>query len=148
MKVFDGAAKVQSLQIPDSVKTFPDYKNHFYEHIKSVTRNVARYDLVFDIYLSNSLKSTTRTKRGSSVAFKTSTPLPKNWHTFLSNSENKTKLFKFLAVKDDLVDFHVYQDVVVTDVDNVTVLHSATPNSLDIEDIYPSDHEEADSRMF
>ena len=150
VKVFDAAAKVQSIKIPDSVKTFADYKVHFYKHIKAVTTNIARWDLIFDRYLSNSLKCTARAKRGSAAAinFKTSTPIPKSWHTFLSNSDNKTKLFKFLALRDDMVSFHAYQDAVVTDTEGVTVLHSSTADSLGIENIQPSNHEEADSRIF
>ena len=124
MKVFDAAAKIKSLRIPDSVKTFKDYKMYFYSHIKSQTSNIARFDLIFDYYI-NSLKSTARAKRGSSISikFRSETSLPKNWHGFLTNQDNKTALFEFLAVKDAFFDCHIYQDAVVTNGRNVLVLH-------------------------
>ena len=68
MKVFDAAAKIKSLRIPDSVKTFKDYKMYFYSHIKSQTSNIARFDLIFDCYINNSLKSTARAIRGLSTS--------------------------------------------------------------------------------
>ena len=89
--IFDAALRVQSLGIPSSVKTFEEYKLHFWSHIKTKSDNVCRVDVIFYRYFDNSLKSCTRSKRGSSsvVMFQPLTPLPKNWHAFLCNSTNK-----------------------------------------------------------
>ena len=82
VKIFDAPPTIQSLGIPSTVKTFQEYKFHFWSHIKKKTENMNRVDVVFDRYFDNSLKSCTRSKRGSSsvVAFQSNTPLPKNWH--------------------------------------------------------------------
>ena len=95
-RAFDAAAPVQSLGLKESVKSFKDYKLYFWNYIKKHSVDVCSVDIVFDCYLACSLKSYTRIKRGTSsvVAFTQDIVLPKNWHGFLSNSKNKTALFK------------------------------------------------------
>jgi hypothetical protein len=61
-------------------------------------RSDNRFDLVFDKYFKNSLKSGTRSIRGSVVRrlVKANGKMPNNWPTFLSCDENKTELFPFI----------------------------------------------------
>ena len=66
----------------------------------------------------------------------------------MSNPDNKTSLFQFLAEKDNYFKCNLYQDVIATKLDQVVILHSSDPTSIDITDITPSDHEEADSRIY
>ena len=147
-RAFDAAATVQSLVVKESLKSFKDYKLYFWNHIKNHSVNVCRVDVVFDCYLAYSLKSCTRTKRGNSsiVAFKPHTVLPRNWHDFLTNSENKTALFKYLAQQEDTV-VNDGQDVVVTVLDKAQIINSSHLTSSSLTSISPSDHEEADTRL-
>ena len=61
----DGAAIVQMLK-PGSAKTFSEYAHSvFTPHIMATYRGVvSRVDLVWDQYIPNSLKQTTRSRRG------------------------------------------------------------------------------------
>lgn len=132
------------------MKTFNDYKQHFYQHLKSITTNISRFDLCFDQYLDNSLKSTTRQKRGSSatVRFRPNNEMPKSWHMFLNILENKRGLFVFLAAKDEHFVCNPYQDVIVTTLDTSVLLHSASTEDLDLSLLTLSNHEEADTWIF
>ena len=57
--------------------------------------------VVWDIYTPDSLKESTRGKRGKGVRRKVSgkTKLPGNWMDFLRDSVNKKELFTFLTSK-------------------------------------------------
>ena len=162
VKIFDAPPTIQSLGIPSTVKTFQEYKFHFWSHIKKKTENMNRVDVVFDRYFDNSLKSCTRSKRGSSsvVAFQSNTPLPKNWHKFLCNSTNKNNLFQYLARPDGDVIHNHGQDVISTSLINSTILnktcisevtyfeleqYQSLENTMTM--ISPCDHEEADTRL-
>ena len=65
-----------------------------------------RVDVVWDVYREDSLKFTTRERRGTgtrrSVAL--SSKLPKNWKSFLHVGDNKTELFLFLAKELQAID--------------------------------------------
>ena len=67
--------------------------------------NTSRVDIVWDRYLPQSIKQSTRNKRGSGVRLKVSpqTKLPLKWKDFLLEPANKTKLFYYLsqAVEQD-----------------------------------------------
>ena len=80
-KLYDGAAKVQMLN-PGTAKTFQGYAdNVFSSYVASQLEAAQRVDLVWDVYIADSLKSSTREKRGKGrrrhVA--SSTMIPKNW---------------------------------------------------------------------
>ena len=63
--VLDGAVIVQMVR-PGCSKTFEEYREKIYlPYVKSILRNVTRLDIVYDIYLPNSLMSATREKRGT-----------------------------------------------------------------------------------
>ena len=64
VKIFDAAALFQSLRSPESSKTFNQYKKYFWNHVKTLSVNCCRVDLVFDCYLKDSLKSIIRTNVG------------------------------------------------------------------------------------
>ena len=55
--------------------------------------------MVWDVYLPDSLKGTTRQKRGKGVRRRVSpsTTIPKSWKDFIHVDDNKIELFKFLA---------------------------------------------------
>ena len=61
-----------------------------------------RVDVVFDTYLSLSIKAGEREKGGVSAGFEVkiqgpSTPLPRQWAKYISNINNKVNLCAFLA---------------------------------------------------
>ncbi|KAL8626026.1 hypothetical protein ACOMHN_012618 [Nucella lapillus] len=62
---------------------------------------VKRLDVVWDIYVSHSLKAATRKRRGSGIRRRVmpSARIPGNWKGFLCVSENKEELFNLLAQK-------------------------------------------------
>ena len=65
--ILDGAAIVQMLK-PAAVKNFAEYASQiFIPYIFSQFENASRVDLVWDRYLNDTLKGTTRAKRGKGV---------------------------------------------------------------------------------
>ena len=108
-----------------------------------------RIDAVWDRYPEHSLKNQTRAKRlGETVARRTrisdKVPIPKgkDWQTFLKVSENKDELFQFLS--DALVSATSLSSYCLFTTKGELVVSN---RSIDLSDISPSDHEEADSRM-
>lgn len=82
--VIDGAALVQMLK-PGASKTFEEYAHQvFIPYILGQLHTVSRLDLVWDRYLTDSLKSTARAKRGKGIrrCVIASAPIPGNWHSF------------------------------------------------------------------
>jgi len=142
--VLDGAAIVQMLH-PVQCKTFADYATKiFVPHIKSQLNKVFRLDLVWDQYLSNSLKAATRSKRGSGMRRKvvSSGELPRNWSDFLHCDDNKTELFQFLSSCVAAIQLDKNKQLVVTNGPNVLTCNTNACSELD-----PCSHEEADTRM-
>ncbi|CAG2217771.1 unnamed protein product [Mytilus edulis] len=97
--VIDGAAIINMLK-PRGSKTFEDYFNDiFMPYIHDQLRFVSRLDVVWDEYISNSLKASTRCKRGKGVRRRVlpDSRVPGNWEAFLRVNDNKTELFIYLA---------------------------------------------------
>ena len=100
-KVLDGAVIVHCLPTT-RVSTFDEYADAiFIPYLESQLRDAKRLDLVWDTYTTDSLKESTREKRGTGVRRKVSshTKLPGNWMDFLRDSMNKEELFGFLTSK-------------------------------------------------
>ena len=67
VKVLDGAF-IANMLPPIACKTFLDYAEKvFIPYLKNQASRVERLDLVWDVYLENSLKNSTRDKRGQGV---------------------------------------------------------------------------------
>ncbi|KAK3737870.1 hypothetical protein QZH41_006348, partial [Actinostola sp. cb2023] len=100
-KVLDGAVIVHCL--PTScATTFDDYADKvFIPYLLQQLQDIPRLDVVWDRYIPDSLKASTRDKRGKGTRRKVAgqTKLPKNWMEFLRDSENKKELFAFLSSK-------------------------------------------------
>lgn len=97
--VLDGAVVVHCLPVTGS-NTFDDYAhNVFIPHLSR--QRSTRVDVVWDTYIPNSLKQSTREKRGKGVRRKVDggTKLPFNWMSFLRDPLNKEELFHFLSLK-------------------------------------------------
>ncbi len=116
----------------------------FYPFIKAQLRNVTRLDIVWDVYLEDSLKSTARENRGRGVRRRVapSNTIPGNWQEFLRLADNKTELFDFLA-HQVVENLSGEKEVYTTCCQNVLCsrVHE------DISSLAPCAHEEADTRM-
>ena len=76
----DGAAVVQMLN-PGTAKIFLDYAEQvFLPYVSAQLENTTRVDIVCDVYQTDSLKGTTRQKRGKGVRRRVvpSAAIPKN----------------------------------------------------------------------
>ena len=115
-RILDGAVIVHSLPTT-GVVTFDDYADKiFIPHLLSQLRYSNRVDVVWDTYVSGSLKESTREKRGTGVRRKVSSQakLPANWMQFLRDSENKSELFQFLTQKVAGFDFPADKSISIT----------------------------------
>ena len=89
-------------QIKDVPSTFEELA---WRILKSVPRGYSRVDIVADSYLDVSIKSSERNQRGESnkVIIKSAyMKIPREFHNFLANGENKTRLVEVV--------FDVYQN--------------------------------------
>ena len=97
--ILDGAVVVRMLH-PGTAKTFQEYADFvFGPYIFSHIDKTSHVDVVWDVYLPDSLKGTSRQKKEMGVRRRVSpfTTIPKSWKYFLRVDDNKTEQFKFLA---------------------------------------------------
>lgn len=102
--IIDGQALVVALGKPSkSQPTFGDFAIRFAKRIKYLGAAYTRVDIVFDRYRKQSLKASTRKKRGKGKTpvrreIKNDVvPLPSDWKAFLALPENKADLANFLS---------------------------------------------------
>ena len=95
--------------------------------------------MVWDTYIDNSVKASTRQKRGKGIRRKVAgkNKVPSNWREFLRDEINKKKLFDFLSASAEYPDG---KEVFVTS--GMRVLIKGTSRLM-----IPCDHEEADTRL-
>jgi len=144
VNILDGAMLVQMLQ-PRGSKTFQDYAdNVFLSHLSERLIHVKRLDLIWDRYITDSLKSATRERRGhgSRRRVTSSNRVPNNWQSFLRVDENKTELFQFLA-QQSLSLSEDGKEIYCTSGEQVLCAPPRIANTI----IEPCTHEEADTRM-
>ena len=104
-----------------------------------------RVDVVFDTYIQNSLKSTTRQKRGKGVRRRVvSTSHAKNWEDFQQVDENKTELFRFLS--QEVIRLPTEEGKTIYSTIGTEVLCSLA--AADVSSMASCSHEEADTRLF
>lgn len=87
---------------PKTSSTFDEYFGIvFAPYVLKQLENAKRVDLVWDVYLDDSLKKSLREKRGAGQRRKVmgSTRIPIDWKGFLRVDGNKEELFKLLADK-------------------------------------------------
>ena len=140
--VIDGAAVVN--MIKPGTKTFSGYaEQSFLPYVKTQLRHVKCVDIVWDEYVDNSFKATTRSYYGAGVRRRVAAnnQLPRNWKEFLRVDKNRHKRFKFLAESSSSL--KVEKQVILTY--RKQVLTTLPCN--DISSLAPCSHEEADTRM-
>ena len=143
--LLDGAAIVNMLKPTGACKTFAEYSQFvFIPYVTRELESVKRVDVVWDRYLSNSLKDCTRRKRGngSRRRVQPDTKIPGNWAAFLRVDENKVELFHFLAKQ--LITISNVRGQVVTTKDESVLFNNERH---DITNLAPCGHEEADTRL-
>eukprot|EP00794_Sanderia_malayensis_P013061 gene13061-14405_t len=126
--------------------TFKQYaSDKFLPFLGQKLRDVKRLDVVFDVYVKDSLKSTARSHRGegSRKRVKDNYIVPANWNSFLRHSDNKTELFSYLANFSHQNLKNGEKSFAITIGSEVLTL---PPQDTSI--ISPCNHEEADSRMY
>ena len=144
--LIDGAALVNQLKPVGGCKTFQDYAdNCFIPYINRKLQQVSRLDIVWDVYLENSIKGSAREKRGVGVRrrVEASVVIQSNWPQFLRIADNKTELFGFLAQQLSTVSCE--NKVIVSTIQNNVISSSNFANATNIS---PCNHEEADTRLF
>ena len=83
-----------------SAYSFSEYASLcFIPYIGAQLHRARRVDVVWDEYIPNSLKETTRKKRGSGVRrrVQANNELPRDWQGFLRLDDNKSEILKILA---------------------------------------------------
>ena len=141
--IIDGAALVNMLK-PGTSRTFNEYAaTVFLPYICRQLETVQRIDVVWDIYIKDSLKGTTREKRGKGLRRRVEgrNTIPKNWQMFLRVDENKTELFEFLA--QHIAELPVDGQQIVTTFRNNVMCNQERQHA----NLSPCSHEEADTRI-
>jgi hypothetical protein len=77
----------------------------FIPYLDNQLKGATRLDVVWDTYISDSLKESTREKRGKGLRRKveSQTKLPGKWMDFLRDPTNKKELFAFLTDRKSVV---------------------------------------------
>ena len=143
--VIDGAVIVQMLNCGTS-KTFQDYADTvFAPYISTQLQKNCRVHLVWDVYLPDSLKGTTREKRGTGTRKRvfSSAVTPKNWKEFLRVDGNKAELFVFLSEDAACRPQDYGKELYATRGSDVP----RSPTELAVSNLAPCSHEEADTRL-
>lgn len=140
--ILDGAAVINMLR-PGASKNFSEYASQiFLPYLTSQVQQATRVDVVWDVYMPNSLKADTRSKRGKGIRRRVEpfSRIPGNWKEFLRVDENKTELFSFLANQAILLE---------TECQIISTHHQDVlfKQPRDISSLAPCTHEEADTRI-
>ena len=141
-RILDGAVIVHCLPT-FTVSTFDKYADEvFIPYLEKQLQDTKRLDIVWDTYIPDSLKESTREKRGQGIRRKVSSQakLPGNWMDFLRDPLNKEELFTFLTNKIEEFNWPADKAVYVTSGQAVSSLGSSS--TMD-----SCNHEEADTRM-
>jgi hypothetical protein len=96
--VIGGSVFVHTLPL-QSLKICKEYSTLDVLSTRYASSEYQKTDILPDVYLASSLKSETRSKRGSSTRPRLTgnDKVPQNWRSFLRDNDNKTELFLFLA---------------------------------------------------
>ena len=138
-----------NLAKPKKNQSFKDYATDvFYPQIRKQMNEYSaqRVDIVFDTYKDQSLKASTRVKRGKGIRRKVldKSVAPTNWRSFLRLDQNKTEIFCYLFIT--IIQHGDRGHVIMICAYDDTFINSS--NELDLSNLTPCNHEEADTRVF
>ena len=98
-------------------RSFDNYFTRIFNpHIKHDLSRSARVDVIWDDYRKLSIKGSTREKRGDGTRqhVTASAKVLKDWHAFLTHSENKKELVAFLSQETEHTQFLDGKDIYIT----------------------------------
>ena len=106
--------------------------------------DLKRLDFVFYTYKTDSIKGQTRERRGIGVRLtaRMETSIVKKFQVFLKNSDNKTELFKMLAINITKIPASIVE-IMATHLEEVLSKNL----DADLSALQPCNHEEADTRL-
>eukprot|EP00734_Pompholyxophrys_sp_LG126_P000119 Pompholyxophrys_sp_v1_NODE_11_length_5290_cov_18.520778.p1 type:complete len:404 gc:universal NODE_11_length_5290_cov_18.520778:3057-4268(+) len=141
--IFDGPVLLHTLSSSVAV-VFDDYATRvFIPFFERELKRSSRVDVVWDVYLPESLKESTQEKRGKGTRRKVSeqTKMPRDFAKFLLDCDNKQEFMNFLSAKTaSYLRCQPGQRVFITKNSDVISIGSDRQMT-------PCDHEEADSRI-
>ncbi len=140
--VLDGGALVHLLTTVN-ITTFDQYADDVViPHILKQLERSTRVDIVWDTYITDSLKQSTRDRRGKGTRKKVAgkNKVPGKWNDFLRDETNKKELFHFLSKKIVSANYPEGKQVYITSGTEVFLKGSD-------QQMQACDHEEADTRL-
>ena len=140
--VLDYALCVQMLK-PQFCKNSMEYREKvFLPYIKQSIENVQKLDLVWDEYIRNNLKASTRQKRGTGARRRVlPSMVPRNWQEFFRLDDTKKELFLFLS--EQVMKMAIEgKHIIVTKGEEVLCFPPETRRN----ELSPCSNEEADTR--
>ena len=145
--IVDGMACVR--QMKTAKKTYSEFSSDLLKFIIVCSKTAKRIDVVFDVYIENSIKDVERNRRShGELSLKQIVPSAEiiQWNLLLSSNENKNKLISFI-VNQWKHSLHLIgeKQIYVTSGQNAFQLNSTEWSCAD--ELY-CDHQEADTRMF
>ena len=153
--IIDGMAAVQSLGNTTGAKSFGEWSDNFTAFVVShFSDKCTRVDVVFDRYLTNSIKGVTRAKRkrGKSKGIRRDVESREqrigNWDRFIVVEENKASLAHFLSTEmSQRYGTHPGRELVVSGgFREILNVWSSDASRESLQEL-SSDHEEADTRI-
>ena len=150
-KLIDGAHVVHFLRPDASIKSFRDYADKkVILYVERQLANTKRVYVIWDRYLPDSLKATTRQRRGAGIRQRMrhdgNGKFPRNWNSYLQNGSNKVELFHYLSVaiaETVFCEGKVVMSTLDEDVLGSPVLGADEPEY----PLKPYNHEEFDTRV-
>ena len=134
-----------------SIKSFRDYADKkVIPYIERQLANTKRVDVIWDRYLPDTLKATTRQGRGGGIRQRMrhdgNGQFPRNWNSYLQNASNKVELFCYLSVAIAQTVFCEGRVVISTLDEDVlgSLLSGANESEYPLR---PCNHEEFDTRV-
>ena len=140
--VLDYALYVEMLK-PQFCKNSMEYSEKvFLPYIKQSIENVQKLDLVWDEYIPNNLKASTRQKRRTGARRRVlPSMVPRNWQEFFRLDDTKRELF--LSLSEQVMKMAIEgKQIIVTKGEEVLCFPPETRRN----ELSPRSHEEADTR--
>ena len=140
--VLDYALYVEMLK-PQFCKNSMEYSEKvFLPYIKQSIENVQKLDLVWDEYIPNNLKASTRQKRRTGARRRVlPSMVPRNWQEFFRLDDTKKELF--LSLSEQVMKMAIEgKQIIVTKGEEVLCFPPETRRN----ELSPRSHEEADTR--
>lgn len=142
-RIFDGGALIHMLT-PKCVHTFAEFATMvFLPFLRRELEKTGRIDVLWDRYLPDSIKNSTRIKKGSGIRVKVcaKAKIPLKWNDFLRDPKNKETLLDFLSEAVDKAEWPESSEVYISKNTSVTSKGGGKPMTV-------CAHEEVDTRVW